>query len=102
MVRERVPRATLAGHIRGTPERRTERLSLRRGAGRRLESGRDVVHGGLHAALSMGDAAKGERHLGPGKRAEDGQVVGVAEVTDTKHFARVIAETHSIRDVELL
>ena len=47
----------------------------------------DVGHRSLHAALLVRHASKLETHLHAGEGAENGELVGVAEVSDAEGLA---------------
>src|SRR5260370_30719585 len=77
-------------------------LSLRGGA-LRLSMGRhDIIHCGLHAALSDRNASDRERHLGPGEGSQDREIIGIAEMADAEILAAETPEARALRNVEVL
>ena len=50
----------------------------------------------LHAAGPVGHSGQTKRHLRSGKRAEDGQIIDVAEMANPKHFTFKGTEARSI------
>src|ERR1700740_1256534 len=72
------------------------------GGARRACRGFQVIHRRLHAALAVRHAGEREPHFHPGERADDGEVVGVAEVADAEHLAGEFGEAGAERNVEML
>src|SRR5258708_4380566 len=80
----------------------TSRNLLRGGARGRSRGGNQIIHRGLHPALAMRHAGERERHLHARQRAQDGEIVGVAEMPDAEIFPGELAEAGPERDVEAL
>src|ERR1700694_3217350 len=99
-MRERRPRFRCAPSGYRMPLSLRTKDLLRGGARGRLRGRDQIVHRGLHAALAVRDAGECERHLGARQRAQDGKIVGVAEMPDAEIFARELAEARPERDVE--
>ena len=53
----------------------------------RLRAVSQVSHRGLHAALFVGHASEIEGHFDAAEGADDGQIIGVAEVSDAEGLA---------------
>src|ERR1700730_3057269 len=64
--------------------------------------GFEIIHRRLHAALAVRHAGEREAHLDTGEGADDGQVVGVAEMADAEHLAGELGEAGAERNVEML
>src|SRR4029077_19909428 len=92
-------RAFLSG-MPGTRPGMTE-LLLRRGA-RGTRGAREIIHRGLHAALAVRHAGEREAHLDPRERADDREIVGVAQMPDAEHLAGDLREASAKRAVEML
>lgn len=60
------------------------------------------MHGGLNAALAMGNAGDRKAHLDARQGPEDRQIVGVAEMPDPEDLACELGQTGAERDVEPL
>src|SRR5262245_55892530 len=69
---------------------------------RRACRGFEIIHRRLHAALAVRHAGERESHLDAGERADDGEIVGVAEVADAEHLAGKLGKTGAERNVEML
>src|SRR5438105_4673966 len=71
---------------------------LRQAAARRFCK---IGHRGLYASDAMRHLGECERHLDASERADDGEVVGVAEMADAKDLAGELAEAGAERNVEI-
>src|SRR5215471_15850444 len=77
-------------------------IGLLGGGARRACRGFEIIHRRLHATFAVRDAGEREAHLDAGKRAHDGEIVGVAEVADAEHLAGKFREAGAERNVEML
>src|SRR5262249_13646646 len=77
-------------------------IGLLGGGARRACRGFEIIHRRLHAAFAVRDAGKREAHLDPRERADDGEIVGVAEMADAEHLAGKLGEAGAERNIEML
>src|ERR1043166_4423603 len=73
------------------------------GSGARRACGRfEIIHRRLHASLAVRHAGEPQAPLDPGQAADDGQIVGIAEMADAEPLAGELRKTGAERNVEVL